>query len=132
MYVPRSPRVLPALLAITLALAACASGGGAGGDTAARRGSSTRIVEDELTNVAQLSAYAAVQRLRPTWLRTRSGGTPQVHIDGNPQGGGIEALNNLPAAQVQEMVYMNASDATTRFGTNYNNGVILVSTKRGR
>jgi hypothetical protein len=128
----RSLRVLPALLALTLGLAACASGGGAGGDTTARRGSSTRIVEDELVNVSQLTAYAAVQRLRPTWLRTRTGGTPQVHVDGTPQAGGIEVLGNLPAAEIQEMVFMNAADATTRFGTNYVSGVILVTTKRGR
>jgi len=34
------------------------------------------------------------------------------------------------AADIQEMRYLNAADATTRFGTNYVSGVILVTTKR--
>ena len=55
-----------------------------------------------------------------------------MHIDGNPQAGGVEALRNLPASEVEEMVYMNAADATTRFGTNYMSGVILVTRRTGR
>jgi hypothetical protein len=44
--------------------------------------------------------------------------------------GGAENLDALRAADIQDMRYLNAADATTRFGTNYVSGVILVTTKR--
>jgi len=116
-------------VALTLAVSGCASGGGAG-TGGSPRGTSTKIVQEELTNLNQLSALAAIQRLRPNWLRTRTGAPPQVHVDGNFQMGGIETLRTIPIAEIQEMEYLNAADATTRFGTNYVSGAILVTTKR--
>jgi hypothetical protein len=115
--------------AVALAASGCASGGAAGTGASAR-GTSTRIVQEELTNLNQLSALAAIQRLRPNWLRTRTGTPPRVHVDGNFQMGGIETLRTIPIAEIQEMEYLNAADATTRFGTNYVSGAILVRTKR--
>jgi hypothetical protein len=125
-----SPRgVFLLLLATTFGLAGCASGGGSDGGTSARRGSSTRIVQEELQSVTQLDVYSAIQRLRPTWLRTRSGGEPMAHVDGNILGP-ARGLQAIRAADVQEIQFMNSADATTRFGTNYMNGVILVTTRR--
>jgi hypothetical protein len=115
--------------ALALVAAACASGG-AGGTGGSPRGTSTKIVQEELTNLNQLSALAAIQRLRPNWLRTRTGAPPQVHVDGNFQMGGVETLRTIPIADIQEIEYLNAADATTRFGTNYVSGAILVKTKR--
>jgi len=119
------------LVAVTLGLSGCASGGGggSGSGTSARRGSSTRIVEEELQTVTQLDVYSAIQRLRPTWLRTRTGGEPMAHVDGNIVGT-AQALRSIRAADTQEIQFMSATDATTRFGTNYLNGVILVTTRR--
>lgn len=116
-------------VALTLATAGCASGGTAG-TGGSPHGTSTKIVQEELANLNQLSALAAIQRLRPNWLRTRTGTPPQVHIDGNFQMGGVETLRTIPIADIQEMEYLNAADATTRFGTNYVSGAILVRTKR--
>jgi hypothetical protein len=125
-----SPRgVFLLLLATTFGLAGCASGGGSDGGTSARRGPSTRIVQEELQSVTQLDVYSAIQRLRPTWLRTRSGGEPMAHVDGNILGP-ARGLQAIRAADVQEIQFMNSADATTRFGTNYMNGVILVTTRR--
>jgi len=123
-----SPRgVFLLFLATALGLSGCASGGGGG--SSAPRGSQTRIVQEELETVTQLDVYSAIQRLRPTWLRTRSGGEPMAHVDGNILGParGLEAIR---AADVQEIRFLNSADATTRFGTNYMNGVILVTTRR--
>jgi hypothetical protein len=36
----------------------------------------------------------------------------------------------MGAVQVFEMRYLGSGDATTRFGTGYKNGVILVATRR--
>lgn len=119
-----SPRWIAVLL---LALTGCGGGTSTQGGA---RGPSDRLGEADLENVPQLSAFQAIQRLRPRWLNTRTGAAPMVHVDGNIQMGGADALHNLRAADVQEMRYLNAADATTRFGTNYVSGVILVTTKR--
>lgn len=117
---------------LSLVLAAGLSGCGAG--TSVRgtppRGASDRIVEAELEPLYQLTAFEAVQRLRPRWLQTRTRAEPMVHVDGNIRSEGASALRNLRAADVQEMQYMSPADATTRFGTGYVNGLILVTTKR--
>jgi len=117
---------------LSLVLAAGLSGCGTG--TSARgtppRGSSDRIVEAELEPLYQLTAFEAVQRLRPRWLQTRTRADPMVHVDGNIRSEGASALRNLRADDVQEMQYMSPADATTRFGTGYVNGLILVTTKR--
>ena len=118
------------VVACAVMLAGCAGGGSGGAQARPAGGSATRIVEAELTELHQLSALEAIQRLRAGWLTTRTGASPMVHIDGNIQQEGRQALATLRAADVQEMRYLNAADATTRFGTNYVSGVILVTTKR--
>jgi len=124
-----APRHLFAFVALALTLAGCAGGGGASGSTP--RGSSTRIVADELTTVAELDLFTAIGRLRPTWLRPGSRGTlPGVIVDGTPQAGGVESLRSFRASDVGQIQFMNSSDATTRYGTGYTAGAIVVSTRR--
>ena len=125
-----SPRLLVASLALALGLAGCASSGGGGGGDDAPRGSSNRIIFEELQPLQQLDAYMAVQRLRPLWLRPRGGNTAQVLVDGNRQAGGLEALRRLRTSDIQEMRYMSSGDATTRFGTGFDGGAILITTRR--
>jgi len=128
-----SPRYVIALFALALALglgacAGAASGGTSGGGV---RRSSNRIDEVELATVAETDVYMAINRLRPAWLRAGSRGTlPEILLDGTPQSGGPEVLRNFRAADVSLLEYMSASDATTRYGTGYTAGAILVTTKR--
>jgi hypothetical protein len=78
-----------------------------------------------------MDLFGAVNRLRPTWLRPQSRGTlPVVIVDGTPQPGGVDALRSMRASDVSELQYMNASDATTRYGTGYTAGAIVVTTRR--
>jgi len=114
--------------ALIIGLAGCASGGG-GGD-GAPRGSSTRIIAEELGPVMQLDVFDAIQRLRPNWLRSRGGASPAVLLDGTRQGGGVDALRSFRASDMQQMDYMSASDATNRYGTGYGGGAILLTTRR--
>jgi hypothetical protein len=93
------------------------------------------------------TAFEVVQRLRPHFLRERSSGsisspltaegnrntpavkTPvQVYIDGAKIGPASYALRNIQANAVIDILYLNASDATTRFGTGHDNGAIVVRT----
>lgn len=126
-----SPRRLFAFAALALTLAGCAGAGGGGTAGSARRGSSTRLVAEDLSAVAEMDLYGAISRLRPTWLRPQSRGTlPVIVVDGTPQAGGIDALRTMRAADATEVQYMNASDATTRYGTGYTAGAIIITTRR--
>lgn len=125
-----SPHRLLAFAALALTLTGCAGSGG-GAAEGPRRGSSTRITADELASVAELDLFSAVNRLRPTWLRPQSRGTlPVIILDGTPQPGGAEALRTMRAADVSELQYMSSSDATTRYGTGFTAGAIVVTSRR--
>ena len=121
-------RAVFALLVLTLAAAACASGAGPGAGTRPK-GSMDRITEAELEPIAQMSAFEAIERLRPRWLQSRTGLLPTVHVDGSARNAGEEILASILCSEVQDMQYLSAADATTRFGTDYRNGAILITTK---
>ena len=118
----------PVLLAMVLAVctSACASGGGSGSST---RSSSTLLVEEDLAGVANLSAYEAVQRLRPLWLQVRSVGVGPVIFVNGTQVGSAETLRNYRAGDLSEIRYRRGSDATTRYGTGFGGGTIELRTK---
>lgn len=126
-------RIVFTLFACAVGLAGCAGGGGGGGggaDAGVRR-SSSRVTAEELASVYELDLYGAIQRLRPAWLRPGTrGALPQLIVNGTPQSAGIESLRSYRATDAQEMELMSASDATTRYGTGYTAGAILVTTAR--
>jgi hypothetical protein len=55
---------------------------------------------------------------------------PGVIVDGTPQAGGVESLRSMRASDASELRFLNSSDATTRYGTGYTAGAIVVSTRR--
>jgi hypothetical protein len=99
-----------------------------------------RIFADEVAARASdaKTAYDIVKRLRPQFLRQRGSGsirnyTPvpvRVFVDGILQSRDVSALNEIMAHSVVEISYLNGSDATTRYGTGYENGAIVVTTGR--
>lgn len=121
------------LLAAVLLSAGCASSGGSGGPNRSR----DLITQDELMEVPHSSVYEAVRALRPRWLQARAGATfssptqqtAMVYIDGQLRGG-LEEMWNLLPTEVDEIRFMSASDATTRFGTNHVGGAIVITTRR--
>ena len=123
-------------LAISLmAAAACASTG----DGQDSRLDSSVITQEELAPHHEFTAYEAVQRLRPQWLRVRGAtrvvgaqrASIQVHVDGMHMGG-VEHLRSIRAQHVLEIRYMSATDATTRYGIDYTGGLLLVTMGRDR
>ena len=56
-------------------------------------------------------------------------GEIQVYLD-NQKMGGIGALGDITRPQIREIRYLNASDATTLFGTGNTAGAIQVLGKR--
>jgi hypothetical protein len=117
--------------ALLLLVAGCASAG------AERDGRSDRITREQLAEMPSFTAYEVVQRFHPTWLRARGstsfGGGPApviVYVD-QVRAGGVNELRNLRASEIEEIRYLDASDATLRFGTDHGGGAILVETRRG-
>lgn len=94
------------------------------------------LLGDEIRGASATNAYDAVQRLRPEWLRRRgqisiqdpSAGAVVVYLDG-VRFGGPQSLENLRPEGIVQMEYLDASDATIRFGTGHGGGVILVTTR---
>jgi hypothetical protein len=87
------------------------------------------------TNVGNL--YDALRRLRPQWLRPRGSASivspestePVVYVSGIRRGE-PRTLQNVNVDQVSSVQFIDARDATTRFGTGHGGGVILVDVDR--
>lgn len=88
-------------------------------------------------SIAGLTAYDAVQRLRPGFLvdrtagRTRSSTPIQVSVNGG-QLGQLNALMAIPVGEVGEIRYLTAADAATRFGVRTSTGPVILVTMRSR
>ena len=127
-------RASPAALVLCVALGACAGGGGAG--SSAPRSSSASLGSEELQADAAMDLFTLIQRRRPQWLTNRAPSTAQgrqqisVILDGVRQQGGVEILRSMRAADVESVDFMNARDATTRYGTDMTAGALVVVTKR--
>lgn len=117
---------LLATAALSVGGVACASSGSTDG---VRRGGPNRILRSELETVSQGSLWDAISRLRPRWLQNRGQGLPEVLLDGSRQGG-VEFLRQLQINDVESAEFVNARDATTRWGTGYPAGAIMVTTRR--
>lgn len=135
----RSILFLTAVAAIGLAGCASSTGGGAATQQSSSRthGSRDRITQEELATIDVQNALQAVQRLRPTFLQTRGGGTmsitqgPQdvvVYVD-QTRMGGPSTLAQIPITDVKEIQYLSATDATQRYGTGHGAGAIIVIRK---
>ena len=119
-------------IALLLLITACASGGGgAGTDSGPGGARRDRITADELEGVVEANAYDVISRLRPQWLRRRGRSLlPAVFRDNIRVGTDIEALKSIRLENVLELRYLNASDATMRWGTGFTGGVIQIVTRR--
>jgi hypothetical protein len=105
----------------------------------------TRMEIDERALDAK-NAEDVIRRLRPHFMRRRSTGAiappvkednsrnqaavrteVQVYLNGTRQRG-PEVLSGISRDAIIEIVYLDASDATTRFGTGNESGAIIVRT----
>ena len=105
------------------------------GSSGTNRASSdrNRITRDQLEGIPSLTAREAIRRYNGEWLRGRAGsvsgsGTRNyaaVFLDGRPYGD-LEILDQFANRNIEELVYIRASDATTRYGTGYPAGIINI------
>jgi hypothetical protein len=129
-------RLLPqAVLLASVFFAGCASGTGSGSPDSDIRHDRNLISTEELEAQPQGSAYQAIQRLRPIWLRSRSSYLasgvylPGVFLDGRAFGT-VGSLREINIASVGEIRYLSAREATTQYGTGYPAGIIFIVLKR--
>ena len=120
-------------LLLVLVLAGCGAAATASG------GGNFNLITSELLREADtegLNVYQIIERNRPQWLRAgrsaptlgyAAGGAAfaRVVLDGIPSGE-INDLRRLNTVEVESIEYVSAADATTRFGTGYSGGAILV------
>jgi hypothetical protein len=133
--------------AVALMLLGCGGGGsgtaaqpGTAAPAARTRGSSTVITESEISASQYQNALEVVQNLRPQMLIPRGAGSdasgstitsiPIIIYMDDIRLGDPSSLANIPTIRVKEIRFVNARDATTRYGTGHSSGVILVTTKR--
>ncbi len=136
----RASRRLPNLLlavflstGLALSTGACASSGGSGSSG----GSSTLITRAQVDETGASTAMEAIRQLRSRWLQRRGSMSiqdptppgPVVYVDGQ-RFGEVGSLTQVSARIIEEMRYINARDATTRYGTGHAGGVILITTLR--
>ncbi len=116
------------LLAVVVLGGACASSGQP--NQSRPRRNRNLITAEELSELSVASAYEAVQRLRPAWLQSRGRAPlPVVFRNNSRWGGDPSSLQSIRIDSVREMRFLSASDATTRYGSGFTGGVILVVTR---
>ena len=119
---------------LALILSSCATTGASGS-----RGSGNKLTAEEIAEVSANTAYEVVEIARRQWLRQRALRTGSNQAMGSQEGavvyldgvriGDVSELRRIRATVVAEMEYLSPSDATNRFGTNHDQGAILVTTR---
>jgi len=89
------------------------------------------LTREEIATAPVTNAYEVIDRLRPRFLRPHAtGGRPPtayavVFIDGVRRGP-LDVLRSVATNSIQEIRYLTAADATTRYGLDIQGGVIDV------
>jgi hypothetical protein len=94
------------------------------------------ITGPELSRSRATNAYDAIRQIRPELLRTRDPGSlvyfktnrPAVAVD-NTLVGGVEVLRAMPLDTVARIEYVSAWEAAKRYGSSFENGVVLIETR---
>ena len=108
---------------------------GAPTPASARRGGGDVITQDELVGTTAQTVMDAIKQLRPSFLTSRGPtsmnlANPGILVYANGMRlGGVSTLNDIPVQDIKQIQYLNASDATQRFGTGHPSGAILLTRK---
>jgi len=90
------------------------------------------LTAEEIATIPARTAYEVVRQLRPEFLRSTRGPEDSSHrllvyVD-RVLRGGVEELNNVPAALVLEIRFLSAAEATMRYGEGNTVGALDVRT----
>jgi hypothetical protein len=120
------------VLALAAAIACASAGAGSAGSVR----NTNVITEQEIAASHESNAYDIISVLRPTYLKTRGHNTihgagsdfATVFMDGQHYGE-LTSLRNIPAAQIREIRYYGATEASNKFGLQAGGGAIDVRTR---
>lgn len=120
---------------VAVALSAGCASSGASGRQPSRLGSSTVLTDVEITRTTAQDALRAIELARPAWLVARASGLSgsrdriQAYVEGVHYSD-LNDLRNVSVAMVREIRFLDAREATTRFGTGHGAGAIVVLLKQ--
>ncbi len=128
------PRTIHLALMAILAVMACSTGGQTQEESGPTRDRNV-ITRAELERWDELSAYEAIRRLRPTWLRYRGQAvltdpgreTMRIYVN-RSFFGDASSLSNIPVRNIQEIRFLDARQATLQYGTDHTVGAINITT----
>jgi hypothetical protein len=126
--------VLPAALLLLFgSLLGCATAGQSSGS----EGDPNVITQAEIQEVGEISsAYNLIRRLHPQWLQKRGRGSIsnpgdiEVYVEGSRQGP-PSVLRQISVIDVESITFLPPDEATMRYGSGHDNGVIQVNLKGG-
>ena len=72
------------------------------------------------------SAYEMIQQLRPRWLSQRGLNSPVVLYVNESRVGTVSRLREYAPRDLREVRYLDATQATQRFGTGHRSGAIML------
>jgi hypothetical protein len=129
------PHALGPTAALVLLLAGCAAGPAGQPVSVVDR---NLLTAEDMRAAGYTDAFRAVQSLRPQWLRTRGPTsltqpevTIKVYLDGSRMGG-PEQLERITISSISWIRFLDANEATQRWGLDHVNGAIFVSTRSDR
>lgn len=117
-------------VAAILVLAGCSSAG----PGKPRPSNPDLITQAEITRAGVSNAYDLVQKLRPIWLTKRGEGSffqqsdVVIYLDGTRLGG-PDSLKEINSTDIESLRFLDARQATVRFGSGHVHGAILVKTR---
>ena len=134
---PKVRRFIARFLLVWLfaGIAACGSGRGFPGG----RSSSRTISRAQIRPLQDRSTYDLILVLRPRWLEARIQAPirdpnpiyAHVYVDDFTYGP-LESLHDIPSDAIEQIDFLSALDATTRYGGGYMGGIIRIYTRTGR
>ena len=92
------------------------------------------LLREQIAELGPSNAYDIVQALRPVWLQKRGStsfyqeGEIRVYLDGTSIGG-IEVLRGIHSDNIESIRFLDERQASYRYGSGHEHGVILVTTK---
>lgn len=97
------------------------------------------ITEEEIAKASAGDAYDLIRILRPGWFRTRGAvstregdvneGGVAYYVDGM-RVASVEDVRLINLDRIKEIRFLNAVDATNRYGTGHPSGAVEITTKR--
>ena len=94
------------------------------------------LTQQEIEQSQSMTAYDMIRALRPRWLSERGvtslrGSSPiMLYVNENPVGT-IERLRDYAPRDLREARFLDATQATQRFGTGHRSGAIMLSLRSG-